>query len=221
MKIESLSKIISKPLDRRIVTTLSKGGRSFDYIEGFAIYPLLREAFGDDFSIKYSEPRVTKYGSVQSKNGEYTPPEVVEVKCTLTVHMDGHDIVREGFGAATMNPGKGGEENVLKAAQTDSLKKTCQSFGIGLELSAQKEPKTIEWYQENIFGVWTQAAAARCKTLLESAKNYMQKKGVTQGLDALGHYAFGKPTRVTPNNIEDVLTKLAEKEKSSDGEKVA
>lgn len=219
-KFDSLTKLISKPLDRRIVTPLTKGGRTFDFIEGFAIYPLLREAFGDDFSIRLSDPVTKKYATIDTKKGPYTPPEVTEVKCTLIVHKpDGRDIVREGFGSATLKAN--GEENVAKAAQTDAIKKAASSFGIGLELNAQKDPKTIDWYQENIFGIWTQAAAARCKTLLESAKNYMQKKGITQGLDALGYHAFGKPTRVTPGNIEEILSQLAVKESQQQEKKVA
>lgn len=217
---ESLTRLISKPLDRRIVTQLSKGGRTFDFIEGFAIYPLLREAFGDNYSIRLSEPVTKKYATIDTKKGPYTPPEVTEVKCTLIVHKpDGQDIVREAFGAATMNAN--GEENVAKSAQTDAIKKAAMSFGIGLELSAQKEPRFVEWYQENIFGKWTKAAMARCKDFLAVTNSYMEKLGLAKNLDSLntlGHYAFGKPTKVTPGNIEEVVNQLAVKQNAQQKE---
>ncbi len=221
---DSLTKLISKPLDNRIVHPLPKGKKDIMFLDGPAIYPLLREAFGDDFDIKYSEPVTKTYAPVKFASGDiYTPEQVTEVKCTIVVHKpDGRDIIREGFGAATMNAGKGSEENVAKSAQTDAVKKTAMSFGIGLELSVRKQPDAYEWYQETVFGKWTKAAMDRCKDFLAVTNSYMEKLGLAKNLNSLntlGHYAFGKPTKVTPSNIEEVVNQLAVKQAAQQQEK--
>lgn len=211
-RIQSLEKVISKPLDRRIVEQLSKGGRSFDYVSGPTMYTLLTQAFGPFYSVEFSEPRVTKYEKVRPNDPD--PAAVVEVKCTITVPFYDEEtqskviVKREGFGTATMKSHF--EEMVLKTAQTDALKKAAYSFGIALELSAQKTQGEKDWYAENVFGMWTQSATQKHVQELSAAKAAMQKYGIANP-DQFAQAIMKDPNaRMTPNTITEIMQKYIE-----------
>lgn len=206
-RAQKLSEVISKPLDRRSVEQLSKGGRSFDYVSGPAMYVLLEKAFGPFFSIEYSEPRYTKYD--KARPNDMDPAPVVEVKCTITVPLYDEEskqtimVKREGFGTATMKPHF--EEMVLKTAQTDAMKKAAYSFGIALELSAKKTQGEAEWYAENVFGAWTQSSMMAHKEDLGFVKNELAKHGL-KTMDSFASMVLGDPdAKLTPNNIHEII----------------
>lgn len=212
-KVQSLNKVISTPLDRRAVEQLSKGGRSFDYISGPAMYVLLTKAFGPFFSIEYSEPRYTRYE--KARPNDMDPAPVVEVKCTITVPLYDEEtkqtvmVKREGFGTATMKPHF--EEMVLKTAQTDAMKKAAYSFGIALELSAQKSQNEADWYRENVFGAWTQASMMAHKKELGFVKNVLAKHGL-KTMDAFASMVLKDPdAKLTPNNIHELIRAYQQK----------
>ena len=214
-KAQKLSEVISKPLDRRAVEQLSKGGRSFDYISGPAMYVLLEKAFGPFFSIEYGEPRYTRYD--KARPNDQDPAPVVEVKCTITVPMYDPEtkqtilVKREGFGTATMKPHF--EEMVLKTAQTDAMKKAAYSFGIALELSAQKNQNEAEWYAENVFGTWTNTSMQAHRDDLVYVKGELQKHGL-KSMDAFATMVLGDPdAKLTPGNIKDVIRSYQQKER--------
>ena len=206
-RVQSLNEVISKPLDRRAVEQLSKGGRSFDYISGPAMYVLLTKAFGPFFSIEYSEPRYTKYD--KARPNDMDPAPVVEVKCTITVPLYDEEskqtimVKREGFGTATMKPHF--EEMVLKTAQTDAMKKAAYSFGIALELSAQKNQNEAEWYAENVFGKWTNTSMQAHRDDLVYVKGELAKHGL-KSMDDFAAMVLGDPdAKLTPINIREVI----------------
>ncbi len=202
-RIQKLHDVISQPLDRRVVESLSKGGRSFDYISGPGMYVLLYQAFGPLCSIEYGEPRRVQYKP--GRAGDPDPQEVVEVKCTITVPFRDPDtgesvmVKREGFGTATMK--KSFEEMVLKTAATDAMKKAAYSLCLALELSASKTEGEKEWYSENIFGTWTQNACKLHAKEIGSLKTLGFKN-----LDSAAIYAYKDPAaKATPTNIREIV----------------
>lgn len=208
-RLNNLNKVISKPLDRRIVEQLSKGGRSFDYVSGPTMYTLLTQAFGPFYSVEFSEPRVTKYEKTRPNDPD--PAPVVEVKCTITVPFYDEEtkstvvVKREGFGTATMKSHF--EEMVLKTAQTDALKKAAYSFGIALELSAQKTQGEKDWYAENVFGMWTPTAQQQHGQELSAAKAAMQKLGIANPNEFAAMMLGDADARMTPSTITDIMKK--------------
>lgn len=222
-RVQKLDNVISTPLDRRVVEQLSKGGRSFDYISGPAMYVLLQQAFGPFFSIEYSEPRYMRYD--KARPNDQDPAPVVEVKCTITVPFYDEEtkqtimVKREGFGTATMKAHF--EEMVLKTAQTDAMKKAAYSFGLALELSAQKSQNEAEWYQENVFHAWTRTNSQKYQKELGFVQAAMQKLGL-QDMNAFAAMVLGDAeAKLTPDNIRDVIRTCQEKSKKAKEEKVA
>lgn len=210
-RLKNLEKVVSKPLDRRIVEQLSKGGRSFDYVSGPTMYTLLTQAFGPYYSVEFSEPHVTKYEKARENDPD--PAAVVEVKCTITVPFYDEEtqskvvVKREGFGTATMKSHF--EEMVLKTAQTDALKKAAYSFGIALELSAQKTQGEKDWYAENVFGMWTQPATQQHAQELAAARAAMQESGIANP-DQFAQAVMKDPdARMTPNTITEIMKRYA------------
>ena len=217
-RVQTLDKVISSPLDRRVAEQLAKGGRSFDYISGPAMYVLLQKAFGPFFSIEYSEPRYMKYD--KARPNDQDPAPVVEVKCTITVPFYDEEtkqtitVKREGFGTATMKPHF--EEMVLKTAQTDAMKKAAYSFGLALELSAQKTQGEAEWYAENVFGAWTRTNSQKYQKELGFVQAAMQKLKI-QDMNAFAAMVLGDAdAKLTPDNIREVIRTCQERGKKKE-----
>lgn len=217
-RVQTLDNVVSRPLDRRVVEQLSKGGRSFDYVSGPTMYVLLQKAFGPFFSIEYGEPRYMKYD--KARPNDQDPAPVVEVKCTITVPFYDEEtkqtimVKREGFGTATMKAHF--EEMVLKTAQTDAMKKAAYSFGLALELSAQKTQGEAEWYQENVFHAWTRTNSMQYQKELGYVKAAMQKLQLPS-MDAFAAMVLGDAdAKLTPDNIRDVIRVCQEKSKKKE-----
>ena len=232
-RTEKLNNVVTKKLDQRLIGDLpgkkDREGNPIKYISGEAMLVLLREAFGPYFSVEYSEPRIVRYDKVnymdkKDENGNwdnsgklhphvYTPQQVVEVKCTLTVPIKDEEtgqvimVKREGFGSASMK--KSFEEMILKTAQTDALKKAAYSFGFALELF-MKTGGEKDWADAELYGLWTQTAMQEHQNELAFVQNVKQKFG-WNNVDEFAAKAFGDPTtRLTPTNITEAVKAFKE-----------
>lgn len=224
-KADKLNSIISEPMDLRIVSKLEKGwGDPIDYISGTSMLVLLKEAFGPYYSMEFSEPRIVQYRKTPSKkNGEYIPSEVVEVKCTLTVPMKdpetGETVIvkREGFGSAVMK--ERFEEMVLKTAQTDAMKKAAYSFGLALELAthgkSENNKKEASWYNEAVFGMWSQEGMQKYTKEWNIIVAYMKKHNIGNDYNVVAkHFLNDYNAKLTSCNIKTVAEAIIKEEKN-------
>lgn len=227
-RAEKLNKIISEPIDGRIIGQLEKGwGDPIDYISGTSMLVLLREAFGPYYSLEFSEPKRVLYRPTASKkNDTYEPAEVVEVKCTITVPIKDPEtgttifVKREGFGSAAMK--ERFEETVLKSAQTDAMKKAAYSFGLALELATHgnKDSKIKEaaWYNEIVFGNWTQEGMQKYKNEWNIIIEYMRKNNLGNDYNRVIRNFTGNPdAKITGGNIKQVANYIIENAKQKEG----
>ena len=221
LRVNQLKEITEKPLDRRIVGKLNTGfGDPIDYISGTSMIVLLNKAFGPYYSMEFSEPRIVNYDPVSSKKGTFTPSQVVEVKCTITVDLYDEEtesvikVKREGFGTASMKPKF--EEMVLKTAQTDAMKKAAYSFGIALELSTNSEtkrrniPGEASWYAEEMFGTWTPETTKLYKKEWAFVKTFMGNYGIHDYNELAKRAYHDRNATLNTHNIVDVVQKLSD-----------
>lgn len=223
MRQDNLKKVISTPLDQRIVEQLPKGGRTLSYVSGSSMYVLLEQAFGPYFSIEYSEPHYVKYDKARDSDPE--PAKVVEVKCTLTVPLYDPEtkqtimVKREGFGTATMKSHF--EEMILKTAQTDALKKATYSFGIALELSSQKTDNERAWFGEQVFGAWTPKMQQFFYNELAEVNKMMQAFQVNDPNVFAQNVLRDPSATLNSHNIREVIAKAHQLMEKQKGEKAA
>lgn len=122
---------LTRPFDANAIKQ-RKGnfGRMIDYIEGTKIIQRLNEATGNRWSCRVESTQKVKAESrVDPKTGEvYEYPSYWAVVITITIPSMG---ARSQVGT---KPITGNEEDDLKAAVTDGIKKAATLFGIALDL---------------------------------------------------------------------------------------
>ena len=209
---QHITEVFNSPIDKRLISTIEKAGTTLDYISGSAVIHLLKKAFGPIFSIEYGEPKITTYETIKDKKGEYTPKQVLEVKCTITAPIFSDKlqqvvyVKQEGFGTCIMK--RQFEEMMLKTAQTDALKKAASQFGIDAELRVKKNPQEYEYFAENVYNAWIPSLAKKYAKELSIVKEYMNKNQI-ENQNTVAVRLLGE-NRLTPKNIVIIAQKIRE-----------
>lgn len=109
--------ILDKPFDNGLIKTRkNKDGEALSYVEGSQYIRRLNEAFGHAWNFELTEIRVVKDEVVVL--GKLTADNVVKMQW--------------GCSGEGLNNKSHGDK--IKAAATDSLKRCCSLFGLGLHL---------------------------------------------------------------------------------------
>lgn len=204
---------IQKIAQGRTPAELIQNIQGLDYVSGNYIMDALTKAFGPYWSVVYSKPEIHKYEPVQTKMGEYTPQYVMIVKATLTVPLYDEEtkttimVTREGYGSSTNK--KKFEEQLVKTAATNALKKAAYSFGIACDLARNEQEQS---YYENVFvDGWNKAATLRCAQDSKELHNLINTHQINQAsLEMLvSKFTNGKDTHITPDNIGPFVKWLA------------
>lgn len=112
----------------------AKGGGEWEYVTGGYVKKCLNIMFGFNWSFNILEQLIT--------HGEAV------VKGRLTIHTNGHTIVKEQFGNKEIICKRGTDTplsigNDLKAAATDALKKCAAEIGIAADIYNKEEFKEV------------------------------------------------------------------------------
>lgn len=140
-KIKNITEIASRPIPPDIIQQVpQRNGTTLPYLSGTTIMDILNASFGGYWSVTYSDPVNINFGNTTAYH----------IKATLTVHVIDEEtgekitIVREGYGSAVLKAK--GEENVIKTAQTDALKKAAYTFGIAGQL--RRKPSEANYHNQ-------------------------------------------------------------------------
>ena len=213
-KSTTVKKLATTPLDSRLVKKLNKGGTTLSYVSGTTIQDMLDEAFGVTHSIQYSDPWVTTFDPVKSKNGPYQPQQVIHVKCTITVWIDDPEagkpiqVIREGYGSATVKPKQ--EEMAVKSAATDAMKKAAYSFGFARDLARDEEEQ--DFYDEQAQDIWTSDKYKKFENEWATLNKFFAANNVTRDQipGVVSKLTENKYSEILPSNIEDIIELMKE-----------
>ena len=194
--------ILEKPFDKSLVKT-RKGsfGQSLAYVEGAEYIKRLNEAFDAEWSFEIVERKV-----------DFDNGEVI-----VLGKLRAGGVEKSAFGGSSITVSKTSGEVVsiaddLKAAATDSLKKACTLFGIGLELYSNGHSEVSEAKTAPV----ARPRPVKGERLTQAQLSAIWKIGRNLGLNAeqirqLAVNHFGtSPEQLSKADASSLITKLAE-----------
>ena len=127
---------LSKPFDKKLLKTLSKGGANLTYVPVSEVIARLNDVLGlDGWSYK-----IIERWWCGEKEGW---PVTVMAHVQLTIHGPNGTSYRDGIGGVTVKFAKSGQPIDLgdewKGAVSDALKKAAQAAGVALDLARTDE----------------------------------------------------------------------------------
>jgi len=208
-KLKRVRQISATPLPSGLASPLPGKSGNITYLSVQTVIDMLNIAFGDSWSVQYSDPVEEPFSSPQNR--------VIRVKATLSVDTidpqtgEKVHIVREGFGAEKLK--RNGEENITKAAQSDALKKAASTFGLDAQL--RRNPIEAQFfymlYSEPPFLTWTQENMTTYAKEWERINTIAAQYSLTPAiLNAyMAKFSDGKDTFISPSNIGHFVEELS------------
>lgn len=201
-KLQEIKEIADAPLWPGLAEQVpGKGNRL--YVSATTIMDMLNTAFKNSWSVEYSQPWVEPFSGNKP---------VVTVKATIKVRTIDPEtkepitIVREGYGSETMKNGPDGAENVTKIASTDALKRAAYTFGIISEITRQKNPVAVQYFNY-INSEWKPEMNFIYQKELNEIRTLRQKYEINDIMfNALVYMATdGRTTKLLPDDIKTVV----------------
>ena len=129
---------LSEPFPREVERSMKKGGTSLTYIPVSEVITRLNTVLGiENWSY-----------DVKDCSRDALDPEWVIAHVTLTAVIDGHAVIKDGFGGQKIKRMKSGDPvdlgDEMKGAVSDALKKAAQHLGVGLYLARSDESLQLE-----------------------------------------------------------------------------
>lgn len=143
MTREETLKALAEPFDPALHKTLNKSGQSLTYVPVSEYIARLNTVLGAD---RWSEDTEVWRDTLN--------PEWELAKTTLEITILGEKSSKTGFGGQKIKvASKSGDivdlGDELKGAASDSFKKACSKYGIGLELARSEEALNAQWLRDN------------------------------------------------------------------------
>jgi hypothetical protein len=134
---------LKRDLDQRHVRTREAHGRQLSYLEGWYVISEANRIFGfDGWSRETVEARCVLTREVR---GAFLTIYIARVR--LTVHTNGHSLIREGHGSGEGRGESAAEVHdiAVKRAETDATKRALTTFGkpFGLELYRSDKDRPV------------------------------------------------------------------------------
>ena len=201
-KLNEIKELADAPLWPGLAEQVpGKGNRL--YVSATTIMDMLNTAFKNSWSVEYSQPWVEPFSGNKP---------VVTVKATIKVRTIDPEtkepitIVREGYGSETMKNGPDGAENVTKIASTDALKRAAYTFGIISEITRQKNPVAVKYFNY-INSEWKPEMSFIYQKELGEIANIRKQYGINDVMfNAMVYTATdGRTTKLLPYDTKTVL----------------
>jgi DNA recombination protein Rad52 len=134
--IAELERELAQPLDPdRIEDRPGTNGKRFDYLEGWEVIAKANEVFGtlgwssETLTVDMLHDPALIRDPDDPNSGKVVAAYAARVR--ITIHLDGRNVVREGWGGARNFAKTAGEamENAIKSAETDATKRALRTLG--------------------------------------------------------------------------------------------